>query len=297
MDVRQLRYFLTIAEEGQITRAAKKLNMAQPPLSQQLKLLEQELDVKLVERNGRKMELTEAGKILYKRAENILNQLNETKTEVKEMGEGIRGVLSVGSVISCFSYLPERVRFFRQQYPLVTFQLREGDSYRLVQYVENRDVELAIVHLPLEKTHFSMIPLPAEPFTLVMPKEWDMDPSKTTIQMAEIAEIPLLLMRRLNGRGIYEIIVEECNRHGFEPQLVGDCPDAAMLLWLVSSGICATILPKSTLSALPATDLKIMDIEDSSIQSEAGVIWLKDRFLSKSAVRFIDTFRNHDGNS
>lgn len=82
MDIRQLRYFYTIAQEGQITRAAKRLHMAQPPLSQQLKLLEQELGVQLLERNGRKLELTEAGHVLFKKTKEILTHFHETITEV-----------------------------------------------------------------------------------------------------------------------------------------------------------------------------------------------------------------------
>lgn len=103
MDIRQSRYFLMIAEEGQISRAAKKLHMAQPPLSQQLRLMEEEIGAVLFarKRNGKTMGFTEAGKILYKKAQNILNLFEESILEVKEAGEGIRGSLSIGIVVSC----------------------------------------------------------------------------------------------------------------------------------------------------------------------------------------------------
>lgn len=101
MDLRQLRYFATIVEEGQITRAAKKLHMAQP-LSQQLKALEEELSTLLIVRNGKNIELTAAGKVLYKRATNLLSQIDETIMEVKEVGEGLKGTLSIGSVKHAF---------------------------------------------------------------------------------------------------------------------------------------------------------------------------------------------------
>ena len=93
MDIRQLRYFLTIAQEGQITRAAKQLNMEQPPLSRQLKLMEEELGVLLFERSGKQLQLTHAGELLQNRAASLLNQFNETLTEVKEIHAGIRGML------------------------------------------------------------------------------------------------------------------------------------------------------------------------------------------------------------
>ena len=107
MDIRQLRYFIVIAEERQLTRAAHRLHMAQPPLSRQLSLLEQELSVNLFERNGRNMHLTEEGKILYTKAKNIIHQLEETITEIKDSGEGLRGNLSIRAFHSCIPFFCE----------------------------------------------------------------------------------------------------------------------------------------------------------------------------------------------
>jgi DNA-binding transcriptional LysR family regulator len=289
VEIKQLRYFSTIAQEGQITRAAKKLHMAQPPLSQQLKLLEQELGVLLMERNGRSLELTEAGRILYKRAKEILHQVNETIIEVKDVGEGLKGTLSIGSVKSCFSYIPARLRFFREKYPMVTFRLKEGDSFRLSQYLKNREIELALVRLPLDINDFSSLPLPTDPFVVVMPEEWS---DRTNIQMRELADVPLMLLHRISGMGLYEIVVDGCRKYGFEPKVICECPDAAMLLSLVRAGVGATLLPKSTFPALPSNGLKIMNIDDFTINSESAVIWLKGRYLSKNAVLFIETFKN-----
>ena len=154
MDIKQLLYFSTIAQEGQITRAAKKLHMAQPPLSQQLKSLEQELGVLLMDRKGKKLELTEAGKVLYERAIELLQRVDDISLEVKEVGEGLKGELSIGSVKTGFSYIPERFRLFREQYPQVSFRLYEGDSFRLADHLRKREIELAIVRLPLDSVIF-----------------------------------------------------------------------------------------------------------------------------------------------
>ncbi|MEY8348401.1 LysR family transcriptional regulator [Bacillus cereus] len=292
MDIRQLRYFFTIAQEGQITRAAKKLHMAQPPLSQQLKLLEQELGVLLLERNGRQLELTEAGSVLFKKAQEILYQFDETISEVKEVGNGLKGTLSIGSVKSCFSYIPERLRLFREKYPLVTFRLHEGDSFRLAESIKNREIELAVVRLPLEMEEFSFSPLPTDKFVAVIPDE--KTDKRTTISMKELANAPLMLLQRIKGFGLYERVLDGFKKHGLEPNIICDCPDAAMLLSLVKSGVGFTLLPKSTLVALPLNGVKIIDIEDSTITSDSAVIWLKNRSLSKIAIHFLETFQ--DGN-
>lgn len=290
MDIRQLRYFFTIAQEGQITRAAKKLHMAQPPLSQQLKLLEQELGVQLLERNGRKLELTEAGSVLFKKAQELLNQFDEAIIEVKEVGTGLKGTLSIGSVKSSFSHLPERLRLFREKYPLVTFRLHEGDSFRLAQSIKNREIELAIVRLPLEMEDFSSLPLPTDKFVAVLPNE--SADNRTMIPMKELANAPLMLLQRIKGLGLYEQVIDGFKKHGLKPNIICDCPDAAMLLSLVRSGVGFTLLPKSTLIALPLNGIKIVDIEDSTITSDSAVIWLKNRSLSKVAMHFLETFRS-----
>lgn len=290
MDIRQLRYFATIAEEGQITRAAKKLHMAQPPLSQQLKALEDELSTLLVERNGKNIELTAAGKVLYKRAINLLSQLDETIMEVKEVGEGLKGTLSIGSVKTCFSYLPERIRIFREKYPHVTFRLYEGDTYRLIQDLRNRHIEVAIVRLPLESelNDLSLLPLPTDHFVAVIPEMWDYE---NTIRLNEFSSMPLMLLQRFKGAGLYELVIEECRKYHFEPKIVCQCPDASMILSLVREGVGASFLPRSALLSYPMDGLKVLEFEDFSIQSESAVVWLKDRYLSKSAIKFIETFK------
>lgn len=291
MDVKQLRYFVTIAEEGQITRAAKKLHMAQPPLSQQLKLLEQELGVLLFERNGRKIELTKAGGVLYEKAQDLLLQMEETVKEVEETGKGLRGVLSVGCVKSCFAHMPERIRHFREQYPLVTFQLRSGDSFRLAEHLRNRDIEFAIVRLPVEMNEFSSLALPDEPYIAVVPEKWMKDPSETSIHLDDLAKMPLCLLHRISGVGQYEIVVNHFKDHGYEPNVVCECPDAAMILGLVSAGVGASVLPQSTLSTPSPIGRKILKITGPELMSESAVIWLKGRYLSKNAEHFIETFK------
>jgi LysR family transcriptional regulator, salicylic acid-responsive activator of bsdBCD len=287
MDIRQLRYFSIIAEEGQITRAAKKLHMAQPPLSKQLQLLEEELGCHLVERKGRTLELTAPGKVLYKKAKQLLQQMDETVSEVKEVGEGYRGTLAIGSVKSCFSYIPERMRLFRKNYPEVHFHLKEGDSYRLAQYIKSREIELAIVRLPLDMSSFSHLELPPDRFVLVTPANLD---HPKIIKMKDLSNMPLMLLHRISGVGLYELVINECKRHNFEPKVVCQCPDAAMLLSLVHAGVGCALLPKSTLLSLPFDGLKSVEIEDANIISESAVIWLKDRYLSKNAENFIKTF-------
>lgn len=288
MNLKRLEYFVTIVEEKQITKAAAKLHMAQPPLSQQLKLLEAELGVLLFDRIGRRLELTEPGRVLYEKSKMLLAHYEESITEVQEVGKGMSGVLSIGSVKSCFSYIPERLKFFREEYPEIRFTLKEGDTSRMIEYLKKRDIEAAIVRLPFEMEGFSSIPLPADSFVLVTSNNWQ---QREKITMKELDGLPLMMLHRVTGVGLYELVIGECRNHGFEPTIICECPDADMLLSLVHKEVGFAILPKSTVHNRFVKDLQVIEIIDCGVKSEAAVIWLKDRYLSQSTTRFLETFQ------
>lgn len=216
MDLKKLVYFVTIAEEGQITRAAKRLHIAQPPLSMQLKSLEEELGVKLIIRDKGEFELTPEGLMFYKRAKEVLNSINEMVTEVKEQREGIRGKLSIGTVMSCVPYLPPALNFFREMYPNVSFQLFEEDSRRVEDLLRSKEIELGIIRLPLQSqniNNISIYPLQSDPLVAVQPANWNISKGKT-ISIEKLENLPLLILR---GRGDYSVFhkfVEMCNIYG-----------------------------------------------------------------------------------
>ncbi|KHF40155.1 LysR family transcriptional regulator [Halalkalibacter okhensis] len=290
MDIRQLRYFITVVQEGQITLAAKKLNMAQPPLSQQLKNMETEIGAKLLSRNGRKLELTEAGHLLYQKGLHLLDRFDETITAVKETGEGLSGTLSIGCVMSCIHYLPERIRAFNDTYPQVKVKILAGDPYRLTDYIYERSIEAAIVRSPLNTENFNTIELDIDPFVFIAPKAWEQLPSGSKIAMRDISELPLIALHRVNGVGVYEVVLEEFNRHGLEPNYVCESPDATILLSMVKAGIGGVLLPKSVLFNFSKENLRVFEIIDSSAETTTSIIWQKERYLSKAAKRFIELF-------
>ena len=291
MDIKQLRYFRMVAEEGQVTKAAKKLHMAQPPLSQQIKLIEEELDLKLFDRHGRKLELTSAGEVLYQKAGQILNELEETIVEVKETNEGITGTLQIGSNKSCFSSLTGPLHQLREQYPQLTYQLREGDTYFLAECIRRREIEMAVVRLPIEREEFEMIPLSPEPYVLVTPAYWDVFPADTAeVEVEDLKDIPLMLLHRISGMGQFELIVDECRKHGFDPNVICECPDPTMLLSLVANGMGASIVPRSTLEAFSFSNIRSYEFRNADIEAEAAIIWHKDRYLTKASRRLLQLF-------
>lgn len=287
MDMRQLRHFRTIAEEGQITRAARKLHMSQPPLSQSLKAFEVEIGVRLFERNGRKMELTEAGTVLYHKTGHFFEYFEETLSEVKETGAGVKGKIAIGCVKSSFALIPPKMKTFREQYPHITFELREGDSYQLAEQLKEREIDFAIVRLPLGMADFNSIPLSDEKYMAIIPDGWK-DGCMGTITIEELGRLPLLLLQRISGVGQYEIIMNRFDEEGVDPNVVAVCPDVDMILEMVSKEVGASIVPEAALQKSNLSGIKAVEIEKRTLVSQSAIIWLKDRYMPKSAQRFID---------
>ncbi|MBH0229374.1 LysR family transcriptional regulator [Halobacillus yeomjeoni] len=298
MDLKQLRYFQAVADEKQVTRAAKKLHMAQPPLSQQIKLMEEELNMKLFDRQGRRLELTKAGEALYTKAADLISSFDEAIIEVKETSEGIRGKICIGANKSCFSYLRSVLNQFTFNYPFITYQLREGDTFLMEESIRNRDIELAVVRLPFQSEDFHTFPLPSEPYVLVVPDSWEIEQTDGRVGFEVLKNMPLMLLHRVKGSGQFELILDEIRAHGVEPHVVCECPEPTMLLSLVSSGMGAAIVPSSTLKAFEFSNLKSYLFMDINIKAESVLIWHKDHYISKASQRFIQAFKDqYDGKS
>lgn len=289
MDLRQLKYFVTIVEEGQITKAAKKLHMAQPPLSYQLKLIESELGCQLFDRNGRNMILTESGSILYKKAKSLLANFEETIFEVKEVGKGIKGLLSIGVDQTCQNYITDKIVSMNNEYPDLRFKLNEGDTFALTESLARKEIDVAIIQHPIEDERFDSLILPAEQYVLITPEKWQLD---GPIEMKSLKDIPFLSFYRHRKCNTYKIIIDEFRRHGFTPNIICDCIDLAMIVTLIKEGLGVTILPRNSLDKLSTNGIKILEFVDCNIQSQATIIWPKNRYLSKNARNFISMFNN-----
>ncbi|PLT28212.1 LysR family transcriptional regulator [Peribacillus deserti] len=289
MDIRQLRYFIAIVEEGNITAAAKRLHIAQPPLSQQLKIMEEELGVTLMERQGKRSEVTDAGQALYKHALQITSLFIEGIKEIEEIGQGIQGQIHIG-VNTLSSYpLSQYLLRFKEEYPEVTYKIIQSDSPHLGELIETRELDLAIVRLPISEEKFHCISIEKDTFAAVFPK--NMDIPALSLDIRDIASYPLILPS-IEGLGIHTMITKEFTRLHLKPNVIGECSDIALLLQLVSSGFGVSIVPQSVLAVHPGLGVHSIELTDTQLESEAAVIWLKDRYLSKAAEQFIKLLRH-----
>lgn len=290
MDIRKLRYFIAIVEEKSISAAARRLHISQPPLSQQLKEMEEELGAILVERNGKQLEVTDAGKTLYTYALQMDQLMEEAKMEVREVGNGANGRLTMGVNTFSVASLPEILHQFQRQYPKVTYKIQQNESAQLCQLVRDRAIELAFIRLPLELDDFSVLHLYSEPFYLITSNKRNR--FEEEVSLTDIADEPLLLPST-QGLGVYYLILEAFSRFDLQPHIVGECSDIVLLMDLVSTDFCSSIVPETLLNRHKGYSVHAYKISPAcGMSSLLGLIWLKNHRLSNTAQHFIECFKN-----
>jgi DNA-binding transcriptional LysR family regulator len=292
MDLKQLTYFIGIAEEGNITKAAEKLHIAQPHLSNQLKLLEEELGVTLVERSTRKIQLTNAGEMLLYRAKQMLELMDRTVKELKDFNEGLQGTLSIGAISSAGDILlPNWIYNFHKQYPGINFHIRECHTHEILELLNNGLIEIGVIRTPINSELYESILLPNEPMIAATSGSlfWKKDPKY--IEMKDLRDKPLLVHRRYE-----KMIVEACEKSGFEPRILGKIDDTRSILLWADTGMGVAIVPKDWIGLISSTDLKYVEIKESNLVTRTAVVWKKGHYLSSAAKHFLDNCKMFIGN-
>jgi DNA-binding transcriptional LysR family regulator len=282
MELRQLRYFLAIAEAGSITAAAEALHMAQPPLSQQLKQLEEELNATLVERGSRHIRLTDAGVLFRNRAEEILDLAQSAKRELIDCTMGLCGTLTLGTVSS--SGLPnDNVKAFHERYPDISYEIHEGNTYQVLDLLRKGVVEVGIVRTPFDAVDLKCRFLKSESMSAIFSVDGPFV-GKERLSIADLRGVPLIFYRRFE-----RFIIEECEAAGFEPLVACRTDDARTTVNWARSGFGVGLVPETAL-AREAAGLKRLSIENEGLRSTLTAITVGDRYLSTVARRFFEEF-------
>ena len=252
MELRHLRYFVAVAHEGHITRAAGKLNMQQPPLSQQIRALEREIEAILFVRHPRGVTLTDAGRSFLADAEAILAQAEQAKIRARRSARGETGRIAVGFTTSApFHPLVARaIREFRQKRPDVSFVLEESSSGELVSGLRDERIDVAFIRSGLvDPQGIDMHALLLEDTAVAFPVRHPLA-RRASLNLKELADETFILYRRPDGRGLYDVIIAACSAAGFSPHVDQEAPRIVSTLNLVAAGLGITIVPAS-LGRLP----------------------------------------------
>jgi DNA-binding transcriptional LysR family regulator len=277
MDMRRLRYFAVVAEESSFSRAAERLHIAQPPLSNNIKQLEQELGVQLFERSNRGVWLTEAGELLLEEVRRMFAQLDQTVLAVQRVGHGQVGRLTLGFVPSSSNEaLPPILRAFRERFPGVELFLREMRPDHVVQGLHERQIDVGFVYLPLEDPSLNVENITREPLVLALPEAHPLT-SEDQVELRAIAEEPFVLPARYQRMpGLYGRVTEACRQAGFTPNAVQkDVWLMQTIVGLVAGGIGVALVP-SSLQNIPRRGVVYKLVHGLSPTIELGMIWRRD---------------------
>lgn len=243
VELRHLRYFVAVAEELHFGRAALRLHLAQPPLSQQIRKLEEIVGHQLFTRTSRAVRLTAAGAILLDRARRTLRAVEQDLAEARSVGRGEIGSLRVGFIgSSMLTPLPAMLGRYRRRHPKADLQLREATSSQLMQSVLDGALDVAFLRDGGPLPGLDVEGLFSEPFVAVLPANHPLARRKT-ISASALREEPFVFFPLAAGRMAYEKTMSICQKHGFRPRVVQEAPQWLTVLRLVGAGLGVSIAP------------------------------------------------------
>jgi DNA-binding transcriptional LysR family regulator len=254
MELRHLRYFIAVAEEGHITRAAERLGMQQPPLSRQIKELERALDVQLFRRKARGVELTDAGRLLLDDARAVLVHLDHAFDSARRAARGEQGRLSVGytSAAACHPLVPRIIREFRKAFSLVSLAPTEGFPHDLVERIRNEQLDLAFIRTPVASPKGMIIDqLLEEGLVVALPGDHPLaqgkDIANKPISLKALAGETFIFYGRPNGAPTLQsnALIAACQTAGFNPRVGNVVPDMLSRLNLVAAGFGVVVVSRS----------------------------------------------------
>ena len=289
MGLMDMRAFFAIVEEGNISHAAQRLGVAQPALSRQMKRLEEKLNVKLFERGSRRIRLTEAGRVLYDRVENILGMVDGTVREITEIGTGAKGSLRIGTITTSGALiLPELIAEFHELYPEVTFEIWESEGARILELLDSHIIEIAITRTQVDNLSYELLVLPNEPLVMVMNEKFSCGKAEDTVKLSELKGQPLIIP--LRWKSVFEA---NCRKAGFEPNIfcVTDSIVQSTLMAKLNMGVA--MLPISSKKLLTDGDLIYKRLIKPDMTTHTVISWLKSQTLSTACKNFIELFKKN----
>lgn len=252
IELRHLRYFLAVAGAGHITRAAEQLGIQQPPLSQQIKALENELGVQLLRRHPRGVEVTEAGRLFQAEAERLVADVAGMRERMRAFAQGIRGTLSIGftSSAAMHAFTPEVLRACRSRYPEIQLQVSENNAAEITEAVAARRLHCGILRVPVawpDGLRFET--LLQEPSILAVPRDHRLarpaGSRRTPVALRELQGESLILTRRPGAPGMYANLLAACAREQVAVRVAAEVDRMMTNLNLVAAGVGVSIVPAS----------------------------------------------------
>lgn len=248
IDIHKLKAFIAVVEESNISHAAVRLNMQQPPLTRIIKGLEEDLNAELLVRLPRGVEVTEAGKALYQEALTILAHAQAIPKRVQNISQGLEGQINIGftNSVGLHSFLPALLRNFREAFPRVSIHLEEDGSSSLIDSIINEKNDIVFLRKPAPKgLGLTSLHVLDEPLIVALPNNHPLVEHEEVIHLPDLEPYDFVLYRRLAGQDLFDNILASCYQAGFSPKIVQEAPRLTSSLNLIAAGIGLSIVPEA----------------------------------------------------
>ncbi|MBB3127729.1 LysR family hydrogen peroxide-inducible transcriptional activator [Paenibacillus rhizosphaerae] len=297
MEFRQLQYALQIAQERNFSRAAEKLHIAQPSLSQQLSKLEKELGVLLFQRNTSTVELTHAGASFMEQAQKIMDAVELLRQEMADISQLKSGKVVIGSMpITGAHLLPHVLPTFKRQYPDIEITLLEDSSMNLEKLTAGGKSDLSLLSLPLQEPSLTYEVIGEEKIDLAVPESHALAArakggKPVPVRIDELSEESFIVLKK--GQGFRKITFDLCQQAGFEPKVVFESNNMETIQSLVATGMGITLVPRFIARAPRSEFVPVYLPLAEPVPSRTLVVaYRRGRYLSKAAEAFIETFKD-----
>jgi LysR family transcriptional activator of glutamate synthase operon len=290
MDLRQLRYLVALAEEGNFTRAAASLHIAQPAMSQQIRRLEGELGLAVVERTTRRVALTNAGELLVVRARRILAELEAAETELEAVRGMYTGHVTIGAMHTMGPVdLSLALALFRDRHPNVGLTVREQSSEEMAEMLRVDELDLAFLSVTerVESHGLGLHQLVSEELVALLAPGHRLG-TRRQVRMAELAEEPFISFRV--GARLRELLVSAGHEADFEPRVTLESNESQRIRRLVSRGLGVAILPRSDAEG-PGAEVEVVTLVEPRLERDITLAWREGRRHAPAAAEFLELAR------
>lgn len=289
MELRHLRYFVTLAEELHFGRAAERLHIAQPPLSQQIRQLEAELGFELFHRTKRTVQLTEAGQVFLGEVQQILRQLEQAVQVGRQTSRGFRGQVVVGFVSSAaYNILPTILRTFHTSIPNVNLELHELTTDQQLQWLRDSRIDVGFLRPPVEEDSFCSEIIFHESLVVALPETHSLA-SQSNIALSSLQDEPFIMFPRALAPGLYDPIISLCQQAGFSPIVAQEAIQMQTIVSLVAAEMGVAIVPES-LQNLQRTGVVYKALQQATPKVALAMIWRRYN-ASATVQRFLEVVR------
>jgi DNA-binding transcriptional LysR family regulator len=276
MELRHLRYFLAVAEELHFGKAAKRLHISQPPLSQQIRVLEEEMGVSLFDRTRRRVELSEAGKAFLPEAKSALLKAESAVSIAQRAARGEVGDLRIGYSGSA-TFHPRISRIlgrFRSSYPSIRLIVSDIPTRAQEKALIEGTLDIGIVRPPLEHgvSELQLMVIAQEPMCVALPSEHPLA-TRERLSLTDLVGEPFVLYHRSENRSTFDRIMAACEKAGFAPRVAQEAPHFASIVGMVAAGLGVALVPDSV-SKLAAEGVEYRPISRPAPMIALGVAWL-----------------------